>query len=69
MVALVPWLRGRGRSGGRLRWIERARRARFESYLPSGTTAGSGLAAVDDDDAVLDAYNAWLARMSSTDKR
>jgi hypothetical protein len=69
LVALVPWLRGRGRSGGRIRWIEKARRARFQALLPTGTTTGSGFAPVDDDDTVLEAYNAWLARTAVRERR
>ncbi len=69
VVAMIPWLRGRGRAGGRMRWIEKARRATYDAYLPAGTTTGSGIGQVDDDDAVLDAYNDWLARMSRQERR
>jgi cytochrome c oxidase assembly factor CtaG len=62
LAAMVPWVRGRGRT--RMRWIEKARRAALASYLPAGSTR-----AIDDDDAALDAYNAWLAKMSDEDRR
>jgi putative copper resistance protein D len=62
LAAMVPWVRGRGRT--RMRWIEKARRAAFATYLPSGSSAP-----LDDDDAALDAYNAWLAKMSDEDRR
>jgi cytochrome c oxidase assembly factor CtaG len=69
VAALLPWLLGRGRSGGRLRWIEQARRATMDRYRVAN--AGDGeperRADVDEDQARLDAYNAWLAQMSARD--
>ena len=64
VTAMVPWLRGRGRAGGRMRWVEKARRANLDRYLQDPALAAAEHRNVDDDDAVLDAYNAWLARTS-----
>ncbi len=71
ITALIPWVLGQGRGGARMRWVEQARRANMDRYATTapespGTTAGSS--DVDDDDARLDAYNAWLARMSDRDQ-
>lgn len=63
VATLVPWLAaGDRRRGGRLRWIERARRAALDQRL--GTAGGATGDDVDEDQRRLDAYNAWLATLA-----
>lgn len=69
LTALVPWVAGRNRNAGRMRWVENARRAtmdRYAAYLPTGDEARRD---VDEDEARLDAYNAWLAAMAEQDRQ
>jgi cytochrome c oxidase assembly factor CtaG len=63
MIALViGWLRTSGRSlRDRHSWLEQARAATL-----SDRAGGDG--EVDDDEARLDAYNAWLARVAERDR-
>lgn len=71
VTALVPWVMGRSRGGARMRWIEQARRANMDRYattVPDQAGTSPRQADVDDDDARLDAYNAWLARMNARDQ-
>jgi cytochrome c oxidase assembly factor CtaG len=70
VTALVPWVMGRSRSVDRMRWIEQARRANMDRYAasPALPSSPAGQADVDDDDARLDAYNAWLTRMNARDE-
>ena len=71
VTALVPWVIGRSRGGARMRWIEQARRANMDRYataVPDQTGTSPRQADIDDDDARLDAYNAWLARMNARDQ-
>jgi putative membrane protein len=59
----------RGRVLGR--WLEGARRQTLAHHLTQGGGEGIGTASevdVDDDDAVLDAYNAMLARMRDSER-
>jgi len=57
VAALLPWLARADRTRTRLRWVEQARRA----HLPAAALTTD----VDEDQAHLDAYNAWLARLSA----
>jgi putative copper resistance protein D len=72
VTALVPWISGRGIGGARMRWIEKARRANLDSYaaaLPNPATIRADHAdLVDDEEARLDAYNAWLAKAAANDR-
>jgi putative copper resistance protein D len=71
VTALIPWIAGRERSGARMRWIEAARRANMERYSaaePAPANATLRHTDIDDDDARLDAYNAWLTRMNARDR-
>jgi putative copper resistance protein D len=70
--AMFPWLAGRAHTGIRLRWVEQARRANLDRYLAAvpGAANNPGTANaierdVDEDQVRLDAYNAWLAQMST----
>jgi putative copper resistance protein D len=70
VTALVGWISGRGR-GARMRWIEAARRANLDRYGASTSVQAPGRRQhgdVDDDQEVLDAYNAWLARAAAHDR-
>lgn len=83
VAVLFPWLIGSRRTGTRLRWIEQARRAALDRYVvatpgtpESGNTTTGGTATrgtangaedIDEDQARLDAYNAWLAQIASQD--
>ncbi len=71
VAALFPWLLGRTRTGTRLRWVEQARRANLDRYLQAtpGGTAVTRDGDVDDDEARLDAYNAWLADLAARHPR
>lgn len=66
VAALFPWLAGGRRTGNRLRWIEQARRANLDRYLAAtpGTDRPPAHTDVDEDQARLDAYNAWLTQMA-----
>ena len=69
LTALVPWVAGRSRSSARMPWVENARKAnmdKYAKYLPAG---GKSAHDVDEDEARLDAYNAWLAAMSERDRQ
>jgi hypothetical protein len=56
-----------------MRWIEKARRANLDRYaaaLPNPAMAHADHSeVVDDEDARLDAYNAWLAQAAANDRR
>lgn len=69
--AIFAWISGPGRGrANRMRWIEQARLATFDRYgaaLPHQSS--SGHTDLDDDQARLDAYNAWLAEMAARDRR
>ena len=64
LVSLFRWLFGTARSTKRLRWIERARTATFNQSGGAATRPSPGRD-IDEDDAQLAAYNAWLAQFSS----
>lgn len=69
VIAAIPWVRNVGGAGTRMRWIEAARRqniARYQTASPGGPDV-SLRRDVDGDDAALDAYNDWLARMAERD--
>jgi putative copper resistance protein D len=71
VTALIPWVSGRGLGGARMRWIEKARRANLDRYaeaLPNRAAARADHSDAIDDDARLDAYNAWLARAAANDR-
>jgi len=65
VAAMFRWLFGRRRPAMTLRWIERARRATFDAQL--AVTGGPAIAGgdVDEDEQRLEAYNAWLASIST----
>lgn len=73
LTAMIPWVYGRSRAGGRMTWVEKARRASLDRYTtaPAGSGAGDqpGRTDIDDDQERLDAYNAWLAEMSARDRQ
>jgi hypothetical protein len=66
MIALViGWQHTSGRSlRDRTSWLERARAATLSDR--DGGTGGDG--DIDDDQARLDAYNVWLARVAERDR-
>lgn len=71
VTALVPWVSGRSRAGARMRWVEKARLANLDRYatrLPDQPAGPAGHTDVDDDEARLEAYNAWLARAAAHDR-
>ncbi|MFY1702921.1 cytochrome c oxidase assembly protein [Micromonospora sp. WMMA1923] len=69
IIAAIPWVRDIGGSGGRIGWVEEARRQNVVRYQQATTGGGDTPLSrrLDDDDAALDAYNAWLARMAERD--
>ncbi|GGK99788.1 cytochrome c oxidase assembly protein [Mangrovihabitans endophyticus] len=69
LAALVPWVAGRTRSSARLRLVENARRAAMDRYAAYAPASRPGGGDVDEDEARLDAYNAWLAAMAERDRR
>jgi putative copper resistance protein D len=69
VTALIPWIAGRSHGGARMRWIEQARRANLDRYATAPAQAGTVRRTdIDDDDARLEAYNAWLAQMNARDR-
>ncbi len=71
ITALIPWVIGRGRGGARMRWVEQARRASLDRYMTAPADAQavpSTRTDIDDDDARLEAYNAWLAQINTRDR-
>jgi len=72
LATFFAWSRETRPSGG-MGWLERARRANLQTVtaegLPPGPDTGAGAVVtdsmdVDSDDASLDAYNAYLARLN-----
>jgi putative copper resistance protein D len=72
VTAMVPWVMGRGRTANRMTWIEQARQAALSRYatVPPGQQGNPSPGRdIDDDQARLDAYNAWLADLADGDKQ
>ena len=63
LVVGLIWLHGRGPAPARPGWTERARAATLAER-----TGEPERADVDEDDAALEAYNRWLARMAERDR-
>jgi cytochrome c oxidase assembly factor CtaG len=69
-AAMAAWVAKPGRGpANRMRWIEQARRANFDRYTTVTPHQTSSTGDLDDDQARLDAYNAWLAEMATRDRR
>ncbi len=62
VVAVFPWFFGSDRTHATMRWIEQARLATFDQHT-GWTASGDRHAAIDEESARLDAYNAWLASL------